>query len=617
MPKRPDVRLDLIPEEPGVYLMKDSSGSVIYVGKAGNLRARLSFYFSARPEGDKKVLALISHIADFEYVVTKHEMEAFILEANLIKEYDPKYNVLLRDDREYPYICVTWQEMYPRVMKKFHIEPDVKEGARYYGPYLSGDLYFALKSLHEIFPLKTCKRVFPRDIGKERPCLNYYIGRCIGPCRGDVSAEAYRAVIRDVCRFLEGRYDDLLKGIRGKMLEASDDLRFEEAAHWRDRLQSLEKLLKTQHVVIADKTDRDVLGLAANEVESCLIKVEVREGRAIRVVPFFFAKGDEKEAIVSAFIAQHYITVPFIPAEILLPLELSDKEALASSLSELKGRRVQLLAPQRGEKAQLLNFANENARQNLVRHTLLGGGGATQITETLKRLAELVDQPQGLDRIEAYDVSHLGGVDRTASMVVFSGGKPERKSYRHFKIVQGEGGDDYESMREVISRRLNRLDDKSFGDKPDLILIDGGKGHVASIVPLVKDLGIPVAGIVKDRKHRTRGLVTSDGVIHELSVTDGAPDRAEKIAIWRLLTAIQDEAHRFAGRLRKKVTTKRQTRWTLETIPGIGPARRKQLMAAFGTLGAIEKASIEEMLEKGISEHIAKAVYDHFHGDET
>lgn len=614
MPERPDVRLDLIPAEPGVYLMKDSAGSVIYVGKAGNLRNRLSFYFSAKPDGDKKVLAMISHIATFDYVVTKNEMEAFILEANLIKEYDPKYNILLRDDREYPYICVTWHELYPRVMKKFHMEADVKEGARYYGPYLAGDLYFALKSLHDIFPLKTCKRVFPRDIGKERPCLNYYIGRCIGPCLGDVKADQYRAVVADVCRFLEGRYDDLLQGIKGKMQEASDALRFEEAARWRDRLQALEKLLKTQHVLIADKTDRDVLGFASNEVESCLLKVEVREGRAIRVVPHFFSEGESPQAIVRAFIEQHYVTSPFIPEELLLPLELQESSDLATRLSELKGRRVKLHVPQRGEKAALLRFASDNARENLQRHTLLGGVGQTKITETLKKLSELVGQPKGLERIEAYDVSHLGGEDRTASMVVFIGGKPERKSYRHFNLVQGEGGDDYESLREVVARRLNRLDDKSFGEPPDLILVDGGKGQVSIVLPLVKDLGIPVAGMVKDRKHKTRGLVTSDGVIHELGAFDHDPKRAEKIAIWRLLTAIQDEAHRFAGRLRKNVQTKRQTRWTLETIPGVGPARRKQLMAAFGTLGALEKASVEEIVAKGINETIAQAVHEHFHG---
>ncbi|HHU13229.1 MAG TPA: excinuclease ABC subunit UvrC [Clostridiaceae bacterium] len=617
MPERPDVRLDLIPTEPGVYLMKDKSGSVIYVGKAGNLRNRLTYYFSPAPEGDAKVLAMISRIASFDYIVTANELEAFILEANLIKENKPHYNILLRDDKEYPYICVTWQDMYPRVMKTFHIGRDVRQGALYYGPYLSGDLYHALKTIHDIFPLKTCKRVFPRDIGKERPCLNYYIGRCIAPCKGDVPSSAYRAVIADVCRFLEGRYDGLLGELKAKMTEASDDLRFEEAARWRDRLVALERLLKAQHVVAADKVDRDVIGIASNEAESCLIKVEVREGRAIRIVPFFFEKGEDLPAIIKAFLSQHYPDMPFVPAEILVPLDLTDADAAEASLTAMKGARVKIIHPKRGERVSILQFANENAKQNLLRHTLMGGAGQSRLDETLKQLAELVGLTGGLERIEAYDVSHLGGADRSASLVVFSGGKPERQAYRHFKLHEGDARDDYEAMREVLTRRLKRLDDKSFGQVPDLILVDGGRGQVSAVQPLVKDLGIALAGIVKDRRHRTRGLVTADGIVHELSVTEGDSDRAKKIALWRLLTAIQDEAHRFAGRLRKKQENKRQTRWTLESIPGVGPARRKKLMQAFGTMAAIEAASVDQLLEKGIDRRTAEAVHRHYHEEKT
>lgn len=613
MPNRPDVRLDLIPTEPGVYLMKDKSGFVIYVGKANNLRARLSYYFGAAPEGEPKVLAMIARIDTFDYVVTANEMEAFILEANLIKEYMPHYNILLRDDREYPYICVTFQELYPRVMKTFHIGDDVSKGALYYGPYLSGDLYHALKTLHDIFPLKTCKRVFPRDIGKERPCLNYYIGRCIAPCKGDVSATMYRAVVADVCRFLEGRYDGLLQEIKGKMLEASEGLRFEDAARWRDRFLTLERLTKQQHVFAADKTDRDVLGYAANEAESCLIKVEVREGRAVRVVPFFFAGIDEPSAVIEAFIAQHYPVTPFIPAELVLPLPLADMEAPAALLSGLKGARVRLRQPKRGELLRVLAFANDNAKENLLRHTLLGGKGRSGIDETLRRLAELVGQTAGLERIEAYDVSHSAGSDRVASMVVFAGGKPQRSAYRHFKLQQGDARDDYEAMREVLSRRLKRLDDKSFGPVPDLILVDGGKGQVSAVMPLVKDLGIPLAGMIKDRRHRTRGLVMSDGRVYELNTDDATEDREAKIALWRLLTAIQDEAHRFAGRLRTLLEGKRHTKWTLESIPGVGPARRKKLMQAFGTMAEIEKASVDDLIEKGIDKKTAEAVHRHFH----
>lgn len=612
---RPDVRLDLIPAEPGVYLMKDSTGSVIYVGKAKQLRNRLSSYFSGTPDGNAKVAALIEKIASFNYIVTGNELEAFLLEATLIKEYKPHYNVMLRDDREYPFIRVTLQEQYPRIMKAFHIGPDSADGARYYGPYLSGDLYRALKALYDIFPLKTCKRVFPRDIGKERPCLNFYIGRCIGPCRGDVSAEAYRAVVENVCRFLEGRYMPLLAAIRQKMQQASSNLEFEQAGYWRDRYRALNVLMEKQHVASDDKSDRDVIALAENEQEICLLKVEVREGRVNAFMPFFFELEDKAE-VLESFLTQHYTDAPYVPKQILIPAEPEAKDTIESLLSSRHSRKIGLAVPKRGEKKMLLDFAKENAIEQLRRHTLLGGSSATRLTLTLQYLSELTAANRPLNRIEAYDVSVFGTDDRTASLVVFTHGKPSRKDYRHFHVQADEG--DTAALASVLGRRVARLGDDRFGGRPDLILVDGGIAQVNAAGTLLDDLGIAVAGIVKDERHRTRGLVTRGGVTIELSkLSSDDPDREDKLSLWRLLTAVQDEAHRFAGRLSKKQRTKRQTRWTLEAIPGVGPARRKALLEHFGTLKAISEATLEELEQTPkLDRKTARAVYAHYHSEE-
>ncbi len=619
-----DARLELVPQEPGVYLMKDASGSVLYVGKAINLRNRLRNYFTPNPNVDNKIKAMISHIADFNYILCRNELEALILENNLIKAHRPKYNTLLRDDKEYPYIKVTLHEMYPRVLKAYRVEQDYELGARYYGPYLAWDLQKALKAIYQIFPVMTCNRKLPRDIDKKRPCLKYYINRCIGPCIGQVSAADYRESVEEICRFLDGQYDELLKKIRQKMETASANLEFEKAAIWRDRYRDLERLTAAQVIVTKKPEDIDVLGIARNGNEIAVQKLEIRKGRMIGSVSSFTEDGSESETeILEIFLNQHYQKSSFIPSLIVIPCRLSQPELFSSYFSRLAGHKVSFRKAERGEKKRLLEMAEKNAKQNLRRYTLIGGS-ATGLSITLKNLADIFHMDEAPRRIEAYDIANLGTADRTGSMVVFTEGKPLRSAYRHFHIKSFEGIDDYRAMREVLERRLKRLSDPAFAETPDLILLDGGKGHVNTLKPLLEKMapGIPFAGIVKDDRHRTKGLVLPDGRLIELQKPSGSeheeqetPDqRSQRLGLLRLMTAIQNEAHYFAGRLQKKSGFKRTVKYSLEEIPGVGPARRKALLREFSTVKNIAEASLQELIGvKGLPEETAKAVYQHFH----
>ena len=619
-----DARLDLVQQSPGVYLMKDAAGSVIYVGKAINLRSRLRSYFTANPQGTPKVLAMIARIADFSTIYCENELEALILESTLIKKHQPHYNILLRDDRDYPYIKITLNETYPRLLKAFRIGNDRPEGARYFGPYLAGDVYHALQALQSIFPMKTCRRVLPRDIGKERPCLNYFIGRCIGPCKGDVPAASYRAVMENISRFLEGHYNGLLERLKADMTAASENWRFEEAALLRDRIQALEKLMNKQTVVSNKPEDKDVIGLSRNGSEIALQKLEVRQGRLVAAASFFWPESDlPDEEVLSAFIAQHYPDAAIIPPEILLPAEPADGTSLTAYLRQLRQGRCEMRRPERGAGRRLLDMAKSNAEEALRRHTLLGGSGQTALQESLRLLSDLTAGGLPLHRIEAYDISNTGEEDKAASLVVFQDGKPLRQQYRRFKLDRLPGTDDYAALRETLRRRLAHLDEQEFGSRPDLILVDGGRSHVAAAMQVLNDLDqvLPVAGMVKDERHRTRGLVRSDGPIIELRPTRTAEDEAlgqlEQLAMLRLLTAIQDEAHRFANQYRSKLHKKRSTRFSLEGISGIGPSRRRLLLQHFQTIKGVSEASCEELAAlKGLGAEAAQSVYRHFHPED-
>ncbi len=662
--------------------MKDTAGSVIYVGKAINLQQRLRSYFTAKPQGTAKLLAMISHIADFSYLLCQNEIEALILECNLIKEYQPHYNILLRDDKAYPYIRITMNELYPRVLKAYRIGSDQKEGARYYGPYLNGDLYRAIVALRETFPMKTCRRQFPRDTGKERPCLNYYIGRCIGPCRGDVSAAEYRRVMEDICLFLEGKYDGILNQLREKMQKAAAEMRYEEAGVLRDRLAALERLMARQQVVSHRKQDKDIIGIASNEVEHAILKLEVRSGRLIGSGAFFFPEdGSAPAEVLSAFCTQHYPDVAYVPPQVLLPLAVDGRDEMAEFLTALRGTRVTLRVPQRGEDYQLLKMADTNARESLRRQTLVGRG-ARDLDEALRTLGAQLGIEGRLSRIEAYDISHIQGVDQAAGLVVFETGKPRRNLYRRFKVDSLESADDPAALVHVIRRRLARLDENWLGARPDLLLVDGGRIQVQAVSDLLAELeiDIPVAGIVKDERHRTRGLVRQDGKIIELRrpgtvrvrpggrknlkagdeyssvgsagarVADAGSDTdlyktaagaegltlrdetsdaeyetrklltetggiaPEDLSLLRLLTAIQDEAHRFAGKYRANRSFKRQTRYQLESIPGVGAVRRRALLNHFSSIKAISEASeVEIAAVPQIGPALATIIFKHFH----
>ena len=611
-----DARLDIVPTDPGVYLMKDASDSVIYVGKAKNLRNRLRSYFGKNPQGNAKVLAMISHVADFEYVVVGSELEALLLECNLIKRYQPHYNILLRDDKGFPYVCITMQEEYPRIMKVFRPDKNM-EGAKYYGPFLSGDLFRALQALRDIFPSKTCRKVLPRDIGKERACLNYHIGRCVGPCRGDVPASEYRKVMEDMCHFFEGKYDGILKDLQAQMDEASENLDFERAAVYRDRLSALRAVMANQNVSFPRESDRDAVGFFRDAGEMCFRKLELRGGRIIGSSTYFLKdEGETEESLLQAFLMQYYPTAAEIPKEILVSVELEDKEVVEQAISDMAGHKVTLHVPVRGDGAKLLSLADANAKEALRRRILRVGSSNQSVETALRLLSEKLGLPEVPERIESYDISNLGNDDRCGGMVVFTEGRPDKSAYRLFKIKTVEGQDDYASMREVLTRRFTHSGDEKFAKMPDLILADGGLGQVNAIYGVLQELGlsdkIALAGMVKDNRHRTRGLVTLDGTTIDLA--EDAREDEEMMVLFRLVTAVQNEVHRFAITYQRKLSKKRNLTYSLETIPGIGSAKRKSLMKHFGSIKAISQADVESLKQaERISEKDAEAIYNHFH----
>lgn len=611
-----DARLDIVPTDPGVYLMKDASDSVIYVGKAKNLRNRLRSYFGKHPQGNAKVMAMISHVADFEYVVVSSELEALLLECNLIKRYQPHYNILLRDDKGFPYVCITMQEEYPRIMKVFRPDKNL-EGARYYGPFLSGDLFRALQALRDIFPTKTCRKVLPRDIGKERACLNYHIGRCVGPCQGGVSASEYRKVMENICLFFEGKYDGILRDLQQQMDEASENLDFERAAVYRDRLQALRAVMAEQNVSFARESDRDAVGFFRDAGEMCFRKLELREGRIIGSSTYFLKDESEtQESLLEAFLMQYYPTAAKIPKEILVSIELEDHDSVEAAISEMAGHKVSIHIPQRGDGARLLELADANAKEALRRRILRVGVSNQSVETALRLLKEKLSLRDVPVRIESYDISNLGNDDRCGGMVVFTDGRPDKSSYRLFQIKTVEGQDDYASMREILMRRFTHTGDDKFAKMPDLILADGGMGQVNAIYDVLVELHledkVQLAGMVKDRHHHTHGLVDRNGV--DINLADEARNDEEMLALFRLVTAVQNEVHRFAISYQRKLSKKRNLTYSLETIPGIGAAKRKNLMKHFGSIKAISEASEEELAEvERISAKDAAEIYRHFH----
>lgn len=611
-----------LPHRPGVYIMKEGD-TVLYVGKAVNLKNRVRQYFQSPKGKTAKILKMVSRVEYFEYIVTDSEMEALVLENNLIKEHRPPYNTMLKDDKQYPYIKVTVNEPYPRIYVTRTI---AKDKAKYFGPYTNVTaMRETLEMMKKIWALRHCHRVLPRDIGKERPCLNYHIGQCMGPCTGNVSPEEYRKAVDQALDLLNGHYQDIAKDLTDKMYQASDELDFEKAAIYRDRIQNLKTLAQKQKIDHAgSEEDRDVIALATTEEASLIQTFFIRGGKLIGREHFFMEGGDgqEPEEIITAFIQQFYSGTPYIPKELLVPMALPDAEIIEDWLSLHKEQRVHLIVPQRGEKAKLMQLASQNAELTLTQFGEKLKSDERRTRGALQQLCDCLEMDSDYypERIEAYDISNTFGFQSVGSMVVFENGKPKNSDYRKFRIQTVQGSNDYASMEEVLLRRFQHAFEEmkkmtaqhtdtrlgKFTRLPDLILMDGGQGqvHVCEKVLAHFNLDIPVAGMVKDDHHRTRGLYFQN-IEYSLDSSREA---------FLLITRIQDEAHRFAITYHKKLRSENQVASILDSIPMIGPKRRKDLLQHFHSVDHIRKLSVEELLQvPSMNQKAAEAVYHFFH----
>lgn len=614
--------LKKLPAKPGVYIMHDAKDSILYVGKAVNLRNRVRSYFRENIGRGPQIDKMVSLIARFEYIVTDSELEALVLENNLIKEHLPKYNTLLKDDKTYPYIKVTVGEEYPRILFSREMK---KDKSRYFGPYTSaGAVKDTIELLNKLYQLRTCTKSLPRDIGLERPCLNYHIKQCLAPCQGFVDREEYRQQVEQALAFLGGNYGNILKELEGKMQEAAENMEFEEAARYRDLYNSVKSVAQKQKITDSAGEDRDIIALSKDDMDAVVQVFFVRDGRLIGREHFYMMQvsGCSREQILEDFVKQFYAGTPFIPREIMLQYEISDAALIEEWLEKRKGGRVKLLVPKRGTKEKLVELAAQNASLVLSqdRERLKREEGRT--IGAVKEIAALL-QLENVSRMEAFDISNISGFENVGSMVVFEKGRPKRSDYRKFKIKTVAGPDDYACMKEVLTRRFihgmeeqEKLKEKeldagfgSFTKFPDLLLMDGGRGQVNIALSVLQELQIhiPVCGMVKDDNHRTRGLYYNNVEIDIDTRSEG----------FKLITRIQDEAHRFAIEYHRSLRSKAQVKSVLDDIPGVGPARRKALMRHFKSIEEIKQAKAAELAEvPEIPEHIAQEIYSFFRKDE-
>ncbi|MBQ8940786.1 MAG: excinuclease ABC subunit UvrC [Firmicutes bacterium] len=607
--------LQKLPDQPGVYLMKNDDDEIIYVGKAKILKNRVRQYFQKNKQHSVKVLKMVENIASFEYIVTNNEVEALILENNLIKKYDPHYNILLKDDKTYPYIKVSVNEMFPRVtVTRRHL----KDKAKYFGPYTSGlAVKESIELIHRLYPIRSCQKSFPRDTGKERPCLNYHIGKCKAPCNNMISREEYDSYIEKVLDFLNGKTKDIIAELTEKMETASENLEFEQAAEYRDIIGAVKKVSERQIIENMAENNRDVIAFVRENADVVFqvffIRGGVITGRE-SFMPECTPDTDDTE-LMTDFVKQFYSGTPYIPKEIILQCDIDDFDLISSWLSQTKGQRVNILVPQKGERHNLVNLAKENAKVVLER---TGNRLKREYKQTLGALEE-IKQLLGLDfdlnRIESYDISNTQGFQNIGAMVVFEQGKPKRSDYRKFKIKSVIGADDYASMEEVITRRFTRYVNENSGETqktgfdklPDAIFTDGGKGQMKSVQTALDNVGVNVlvCGMVKDDRHRTRGLIYN-GKEYIMSPHSEA---------FKLITRIQDEVHRFAIEYHRKLRAQKQIHSILDDIPEIGEKRRKALMAYFGDINAIKAAEVDELAKAdGMTAKAAEQVYNFFCG---
>ena len=593
--------------------MHDENDHIIYVGKAVSLKNRVRQYFQSSRNKGVKIEQMVTHIRRFEYIVTDSEMEALVLECNLIKEHRPKYNTMLMDDKTYPFIKVTTGEAFPRIMLSRRM---IKDKARYFGPYTSSQaVRDTIDLIHKLFHLRSCSRNLPRDIGKERPCLNYHIKQCDAPCQGYISQEEYGKAVSEVLHFLNGNYDILLKDLEEKMSAASEALEFEKAIEYRELLNSVKKVAQKQKITDSSGEDRDVLAVASEEEDAVVQVFFIRGGRLIGRDHFYLSisRGEPDSEILNSFIPQYYAGTPYIPGELMLQTEVEDREVLETWLSSKRGQKVTVRVPKKGTKEKLVELARENARMVLSKDKERLKREEGRTIGAVKEIAALLGI-ESITRMEAYDISNTNGFESVGSMVVYERGRPKRNDYRKFKIKGISGADDYGSMREVLTRRFShglreREENKQLGKFtafPDLILMDGGKGQVNVALQVLEELhlNIPVCGMVKDDHHRTRGLYYQN---KEIAVNRDSE-------AFRLITRIQDEAHRFAIEYHRQLRGKGQVHSILDDIEGIGPARRKALMRQYLSLEDIKKASVEELANvPSMNEKAAESVYKFFH----
>ena len=611
--------LKKLPSQPGVYIMHDRRDEIIYVGKAISLKNRVRQYFQSSRNKTAKIEQMVSRIARFEYIITDSELEALVLECNLIKEHRPRYNTMLKDDKTYPYIKVTMYEEFPRVLFSRDMK---KDKSRYFGPYTSaGAVKDTIELIHKLYQIRTCNRNLPRDIGKERPCLNYHIKQCQAPCQGYISQEDYGKSIGQVLDFLGGKYAPVIAMLEEKMQAASDEMDFEKAIEYRDLLTSVKQIAQKQKITDSGMEDRDIIAMAKDEKDAVVQVFFVREGKLIGREHFHVnvATAEDNGQILTSFVKQFYSGTPFIPREIWVQTQLEEEEVIGEWLSAKRGQKVKLIIPKKGQKERLVELAERNAalvlsqdKEKIKREELRTVGAMNEVGSLLGLT--------GVKRIEAFDISNISGFESVGSMIVYENGRPKRNDYRKFKIKWVKGANDYASMNEVLTRRFSHglqeaesLREKgveeelgSFTRFPDLIMMDGGKGQVNIALEVMEQLGlaIPVCGMVKDDNHRTRGLYYNNVEIPIDRHSEG----------FKLITRIQDEAHRFAIEYHRSLRSKGQVKSILDDIPNIGPGRRKALMRRFKGLEAVKEATLEELeATEGMNSRSAKSVYEFFH----
>ena len=594
-------QLKKLPGEPGVYLMKDENDKIIYVGKAISLKNRVRQYFQSSKNHSSKVKSMVKNIKSFEYIITDSELEALILECNLIKKYRPKYNVLLRDDKTYPYIKVTINEDYPRVLK---VRKVLRDKAKYFGPYTNVEaVNDTLEVIRNIYPIRTCNVDIDRAIKNNmRPCLNLHIKRCVGPCTGNVSKEEYNKMIEEIILFLSGKEEKLIEILKEKMNKCSMEFNFEEAAIYRDKILNLQEMMQKQKIdVSTDDVNQDIIAMAYNDEEACVQSFFIRHGKIVGREHFILegTKDSTKESILGSFVKQFYMNAEYIPKEIIIESEIEDQVVMEEWLSNIKGQKVSIRVPQKGDKKSLISMVKKNAMEYLEKFSNLNKRKYERSEGALIELAEVLGLEEPPRRIESYDISNIQGVDSIGVMVVFTNGLKDKKEYRRYKIKTVEGPNDYDSMAEILERRLQK------GDFADLILLDGGKGQVSAVQKVFDKYGvnIPLWGMYKDDKHRTKGLISATKEF-ELDKTSN---------LYRFVASIQDEVHNYAISYHRSLRNKSLTKSSLDDIPGVGEKRKKALLSNFKSIEDIKNASVEELSQvEGLNKSVAENIYNYF-----